>query len=99
MLWLLPLRPSLGIVVSNTLGSIPCPSYLAVQTSCSKSHFDSLCHACQLGCYARPPFSSSSSRVDQAFDLVHCDLWTSHVFNLSDYEYYLVIVDDLFHCD
>jgi hypothetical protein len=45
--------------------------------SCSKVHFDSLCHACQLGRHARLPFSTSTSRVDQAFDLVHCDLWTS----------------------
>jgi hypothetical protein len=42
-------------------------------------------------------FSSSTSRAAQAFDLVHCDLWTSLVLSLSGYKYYLVILDDLSH--
>ena len=29
-----------------------------------------------------------------AFDLVHCDLWTSPVLSLSGDRYYLVVVDD-----
>ena len=32
-----------------------------------------------------------------AFDLVHCDLWTSPVLSLSGYKYYLVVVDDFSH--
>ena len=32
-----------------------------------------------------------------AFDLVHCDLWTSSVLSLSGYNYYLVVVDDFSH--
>jgi hypothetical protein len=35
-----------------------------------------------------------SSRTEQAFDLVHCDLWTSPVLSLSGYKFYLVILDD-----
>jgi hypothetical protein len=33
----------------------------------------------------------------QAFDLVHCDLWTSPILSLSGYKYYLVILDDYSH--
>src|SRR6185295_4448568 len=56
-----------------------------------------LCHACQLGHHVRLPFSSSSSHATRAFDLVHCDLWTSPVLSLSGYQYYLVVVDDFSH--
>jgi hypothetical protein len=42
-------------------------------------------------------FSTSTSRAVQAFDLVHCDLWTSPVLSLSGYKYYLVILDDYSH--
>jgi transposase InsO family protein len=43
------------------------------------------------------PFPSSSTRVVQPFDLVHCDLWTSPVSSVSGYKYYLVILDDCTH--
>jgi hypothetical protein len=43
------------------------------------------------------PFTTSSSRDEQAFDLDHCDLWTSPVLSLSGYKYYLVILDDFSH--
>ena len=33
-------------------------------------------------------------RTAHAFDLVHCDLWTSPVLSMSGYKYYLVVVDD-----
>jgi hypothetical protein len=65
--------------------------------SCSRGHFEGLCHACQLGRHTRLPFTTSSSRAEQAFDLVHYDLWTSHVLSLSGYKYYLVILDDFSH--
>jgi hypothetical protein len=66
----------------------------SLDPSCSRGHFEGLCHACQLGRHTRLPFTTSSSRAEQAFDLVHCDLWTSHVLSLSGYKYYLVILDD-----
>jgi hypothetical protein len=40
------------------------------------------CHACQLGCHTRMPFASSTSRADNIFDLIHCDLWTSLVVSV-----------------
>jgi hypothetical protein len=66
----------------------------SLDPSCSRGHFEGLCHACQLGRHTRLPFTTSSSRAEQAFDLVHCDLWTSPVLSLSGYKYYLVILDD-----
>jgi hypothetical protein len=64
---------------------------------CTKAPAEHLCHACQLGRHGRLPFSSSSSHAAHAFDLIHCDLWTSHVLSMSGYKYYLVIVDDFSH--
>jgi hypothetical protein len=40
---------------------------------CSRCTLD-LCHTCQLGRHTRIPFVSSASRVDNNFDLIHCDL-------------------------
>jgi hypothetical protein len=62
---------------------------------CSMENFEGLCHACQLGRHTRFPFTTS--RDEQAFDLVHCDLWTYHVLSLSGYKYYLVILDEFSH--
>jgi hypothetical protein len=63
---------------------------------CSRRTHD-LCHACQLGRHIRLPFVSSTSRMDNNFDLIHCDLWTSPVVSVSGYKYYLVILDDYSH--
>jgi transposase InsO family protein len=64
---------------------------------CTRSRDEHLCHACQLGRHVRLPFSSSSSHATHAFDLVHCDLWTSPITSMSDYKYYLVVLDDFSH--
>jgi len=45
----------------------------------------------------RLPFSVSSSRATNKFDLIHCDLWTSPIVSVSGYKYYLVILDDYSH--
>jgi hypothetical protein len=66
----------------------------SLDSSCSRGHFEGLCHACLLGRHTRLPITTSSSRAERAFDLVHCDLWTSLVFGLFGYKYYLVILDD-----
>jgi hypothetical protein len=52
-----------------------------------------LCHACQLGHHTHMPFISSASSVDNNFDLIHCDLWTSPIVSISGCKYYLVILD------
>jgi hypothetical protein len=67
-----------------------------LDSSCNREHFEGLCHACQLGRHTRLPFTTSSSWAEQAFDLVHCDLWTP-LLSLSGYKYYLVILDDFSH--
>jgi hypothetical protein len=64
--------------------------------SCNSTTHD-FCHACQLGKHTRLPFSSSSSRAEKAFDLLHLDLWTSPVVSVSGSKYYLVILDDFTH--
>jgi hypothetical protein len=56
-----------------------------------------LCHACQLGRHTHIPFVSSASHVDNNFDLIHCDLWTSPIVSISGCKYYLVILDDHSH--
>jgi hypothetical protein len=62
--------------------------------SCTMGLFEGTCHACRLGRHTRLPFTTFSSPLEQAFDLVHCDLWTSPMLNISGYKYYLVILDD-----
>jgi hypothetical protein len=51
-------------------------------------------HACQLGKHTKLPFCSSSHRAEYPFDLIHLDLWTSHVVSVSGSKYYLVIIVD-----
>jgi hypothetical protein len=65
--------------------------------SYSRGSSERLCHACQFGCHSHIPFSTSTSRAAQPFDLLHCDLWTSPILSLSGYKYYLVILDDFSH--
>jgi hypothetical protein len=65
--------------------------------SYTRGSSERLCHACQLGRHSRLPFSTSTSRAVQAFDLVRCDVWTSPVLSLFGYKYYLVILDDYSH--
>jgi IS30 family transposase len=63
---------------------------------CSR-HTHDPCHAYQLGRHTRMPFISSISRVDNNFDLIHCDLWTSPIVSILGYNYYMVILDDRSH--
>jgi hypothetical protein len=76
----------------NTLSSLSRSSF--VQCTGKKHDF---CHACQLGKHTRLPFCSSSHRAEHPFDLIHLDLWTSHVVSVSGSKYYLVILDDFTH--
>jgi hypothetical protein len=75
--------------------SVDVPSKLSHDSTviCTK-HSHDLCHMCQLHRHIRLPFVSSNSRADNIFDLIHCDIWTSLVVSVSDYKYYLVILDD-----
>jgi hypothetical protein len=63
---------------------------------CSRSTND-LFHACQLGYHTHMPFVSSAFRADNNFELIHCELWTSPIINISGCKYYLVILDDHSH--
>jgi hypothetical protein len=82
----------LGHPGSDTLSSLSRSSFI----SCTSTTHD-FCHAWQLGKHTRLPFSSSSSRVEKAFDLLHLDLWTFSVISVSGSKYYLVILNDFTH--
>jgi hypothetical protein len=82
----------LGHPGPDALSSLSRSSFI----SCTSTTHD-FCHACQLGKHTRLPFSSSSSRAEKTFDLLHLDLWTSPVISVSGSKYYLFILDDFTH--
>jgi hypothetical protein len=82
----------LGHPGPDALSSLSRSSF--IQCTSNKHEF---CHTCQLGKHTRLPFCSSSHRVEHPFDLIHLDLWTSPVVNVSGSKYYLVILDDFTH--
>jgi hypothetical protein len=67
----------------------------STDVSCTRAPAEHLCHTCQLGRHVR--LLVSSSHATHAFDLVHCDMWTSPVPNIFGYKYYLVVVNDFSH--
>jgi hypothetical protein len=82
----------LGHPSPDTLSSLSRSSFIF----CTSTTHD-FCHACQLGKHTRLPFSSSSSRAEKVFDLLHLDLWASPVISVFGSKYYLVILDDFTH--
>jgi hypothetical protein len=82
----------LGHPGPDALSSLSRSSFI----SCTSTTHD-FCHAYQLDKHTRLPFSSSSSRAEKAFDLLHLDLWTSPVISVFSSKYYLVILDDFTH--
>lgn len=70
---------------------------LCILPACPSDGGSTICHACQLVCHVRLPFSVYSSRTANKFDIIHCDLWTSPVVSVSGFKYYLVILDDCSH--
>jgi hypothetical protein len=91
--WLLSPRLR-GTVVLATLALTPYIAYLGHPLFSALLLLMIFCHAYQLGKHTRLPFSSSSSRAEKAFDLLHLDLWTSPVVSVSGSKYYLAILDD-----
>jgi transposase InsO family protein len=81
----------LGHPGSDALSSLSRSSFI----SCNSTN--DFCHACQLDKHIRLPFSSSSSRAEKTFNLLHLDLWTSPVISVFSSKYYLVILDDFTH--
>jgi hypothetical protein len=64
--------------------------------TCNKDS-SSPCNACRLGKHTRLPFSSSNTVISAPFQLLHCDVWTSLVPNVSGFQFYLAILDDYTH--
>jgi hypothetical protein len=50
--------------------------------------------ACQLGKSMQFPFMDSTRISEFPLDLVHSDVWTSHVSSLSGCKFYVIFVDD-----
>ncbi|GJW27884.1 ribonuclease H-like domain-containing protein [Tanacetum coccineum] len=65
--------------------------------SCNKEKSTHVCHACQLGKHVKLPFYSSSSIVNNCFDIIHSDLWTSPIVSSSGFKYYVLFLDHYFH--
>jgi hypothetical protein len=83
----------LGHPDPDALSSLSRSSFI----QCTSNKYD-FCHACQLSKHTRLPFCSSSHRAEHAFDLMHLDLWASHVVSVSGSKYYyLVLLDDFTH--
>lgn len=59
----------------------------------NKADLTTLCHACQLGKHVCLPFTSSTSSVSAAFDIVHSDIWTSPVSSFGGKKYYVIFLD------
>nr|GEU77427.1 ribonuclease H-like domain-containing protein [Tanacetum cinerariifolium] len=60
--------------------------------SCNKTKSTTLCHACQLGKHVRHPFLHSTSIVENTFDIVHSDVWTSPIPSVSGFNYYVLFL-------
>jgi hypothetical protein len=62
------------------------------------SHYDFnknvICSSCQLRKGKKLPFHASNWVSSSPLELIHIDLWTSHVLSISGYKYYIVFVDD-----
>ncbi|GJZ44585.1 ribonuclease H-like domain-containing protein [Tanacetum coccineum] len=65
--------------------------------SCNKTKSTTLCHACQLGKHVRHPFLHSSTIVENTFDIVHSDVWTSPIPSVSGFQYYVLFLDHYSH--
>ncbi|GJY07062.1 ribonuclease H-like domain-containing protein [Tanacetum coccineum] len=65
--------------------------------SCNKEKAPHLCHACQLGKHVKLPFHSSDSIVENYFDIIHSDLWTSPIVSSSSFKYYVLFHDHFSH--
>ncbi|GKC85604.1 ribonuclease H-like domain-containing protein, partial [Tanacetum coccineum] len=64
-------------------GEVLCHLISSNFISCNKENPPVLCHACQLGKHERLRFVSSSTVICSCFDIIHSDVWTSPISNLS----------------
>ncbi|GKA39946.1 ribonuclease H-like domain-containing protein [Tanacetum coccineum] len=78
-----------GDVVIQTLSSRGLVSY--------NKNTQHLCRACQLGKQTKLPFQRSTSIVTSPFDIIHSELWTSLVYSMSGYKYYVLFLDHYSH--
>ncbi|GJS44557.1 ribonuclease H-like domain-containing protein [Tanacetum coccineum] len=65
--------------------------------SCNKEKAPHLCHACQLDKHVKLPFHCSDFIVENCFDIIHSDLWTSPIVSSSGFKYYVLFLDHFSH--
>ena len=53
-----------------------------------------VCHSCPLRKHIQLPFTYSMTMSSKPFDIVHSDLWTSHISSPSEYKYYVLFLDN-----
>lgn len=56
-----------------------------------------MCHVCRMCKHVRFPFISSFSIITEPFQIIHSDIWTSHVLSNSGFKYYLLFMDHYSH--
>jgi transposase InsO family protein len=87
-IWHFRLGHTSHVTVSHVLKNYHLP--VASDVS-NKSLF---CDSCQLGKSKKLPFQASTRKSNQPLELIHTDLWTSHVPSISGCRYYVIFVDD-----
>jgi hypothetical protein len=53
-----------------------------------------VCISCQLGKSKKLPFHGSSYVFIAPLELIHTDIWTSHVSSISGFKHYVIFIDD-----
>jgi hypothetical protein len=85
--WHFRLRHCSFVLMSHVLNN----SHLPITSVINKTSF---CDCCQLGKSKRLPFHSSDRISSHPLELIHADLWTSHVLSKRGCKYYVLYVDD-----
>ena len=63
--------------------------------SISFNHKNNICDSCAKAKFVRTPFSASSIKTNDCFELIHCDIWGSYrIPSYTRANYFLTIVDD-----
>lgn len=64
---------------------------------CYSLKSSSPCHACQLGKHVKLHCSLSNFVSTFPFEIVHYDVWTSHINSVSAIKYYVIFLDNYYH--
>ena len=65
--------------------------------SCNKRESSQLCSSCLFGKQIKLPFAQSNTTVDNPFDIIHSNIWTSPVPSNSGIKFYILFLDHYSH--